>query len=175
MATHSEFLAWKIPWAEETGRLQSMGLQTVRCNWACSTKSRVHQNHAGGLVTTEMTGPNPQSVSFSRSKMGPEMSTSHGFWGDANAAGPRTTAVEPDLPSWNTCGNLCAVDSVMSDSLRPYGLQPTRLLCPWDSPDKNPGVDCHALLQGIFQTQGSNLHLLSLLHQQAVSLPLVGI
>ena len=29
--------------------------------------------------------------------------------------------------------------SVMSDSLQPYGLQPTRLLCPWDSPSKNTG------------------------------------
>ena len=28
-------------------------------------------------------------------------------------------------------------------------LQPTRLLCPWDSPGKNPGVGSHALLQGI--------------------------
>ena len=28
----------------------------------------------------------------------------------------------------------------MPDSLRPYGLQPTRLLCPWDSPGKNTGV-----------------------------------
>ena len=35
-----------------------------------------------------------------------------------------------------------------------YGLQPTRLLCPWDSPGKNTGVGCHALLQGIFPTQG---------------------
>ena len=34
--------------------------------------------------------------------------------------------------------------------------------CPWDSPGKNTGMDCHALLQGIFPTQGSNLHLLSL-------------
>ena len=50
--------------------------------------------------------------------------------------------------------------SVVSDSLRPYGLQPARLLCPWDSPDKNTRVDCCALLQGIFLTQGSNLHLL---------------
>ena len=33
-------------------------------------------------------------------------------------------------------------------------------LCPWDSPDKNTGVDCHALLQGIFLTQGSNRHLM---------------
>ena len=28
MATHSSFLAWKIPWAEEPGGLQSMGLQS---------------------------------------------------------------------------------------------------------------------------------------------------
>ena len=32
MATHSSILAWKIPWTEEPGRLQSMGLQRVRHN-----------------------------------------------------------------------------------------------------------------------------------------------
>ena len=37
-----------------------------------------------------------------------------------------------------------------------------RVLCPWDSPGKNTGVDCHTLLQGIFLTQGSNLSLLGL-------------
>ena len=36
----------------------------------------------------------------------------------------------------------------MSDSLQLYGLQPTRLLCPWYSPGKKTGVGCHALLQG---------------------------
>ena len=36
--------------------------------------------------------------------------------------------------------------------------------CPWDSPGKNTGVGCHALLQGIFLSQGLNLRLLSLLH-----------
>ena len=35
----------------------------------------------------------------------------------------------------------------MSDSVRPHGRQPTRLLCPWDSPGKNTGVGCHFLLQ----------------------------
>ena len=30
MATHSSILAWEIPWTEEPGRLQSMGLQRVR-------------------------------------------------------------------------------------------------------------------------------------------------
>ena len=36
--------------------------------------------------------------------------------------------------------------SVVSDSLRPHGLQPTRLLRPWDPPGKSAGVGCHYLL-----------------------------
>ena len=36
--------------------------------------------------------------------------------------------------------------SFVSDSLQPHGLEPTRLLCPWDSPGKNTGVGGHALL-----------------------------
>ena len=35
----------------------------------------------------------------------------------------------------------------MSNSVRPHGLQPTRLLRPWDSPGNNTGVGCHFLLQ----------------------------
>ena len=58
----------------------------------------------------------------------------------------------------------------MSDSLRPHGLKPARLLCPWDSPGKDTGVGCHALLQGIFPARGLNLCLLCLLHWQAGSL-----
>ena len=34
-------------------------------------------------------------------------------------------------------------------TLRPHRRQPTRLLCPWDSPGKNTGVGCHFLLQCI--------------------------
>ena len=37
--------------------------------------------------------------------------------------------------------------SVVSDSQRPHGLQPTRLLHPWDFPDKSTGVGCHCLLR----------------------------
>ena len=61
--------------------------------------------------------------------------------------------------------------SVMSNSLRPHGLQPARLLRPWDFSGKNTGVACHFLLQGIFPTQGSNS---CLLHGQVDSLPLQG-
>ena len=42
-----------------------------------------------------------------------------------------------------------AVTSVVSDSVRPHGRQPTRLPRPWDSPGKNTGVGCHFLLQCI--------------------------
>ena len=54
----------------------------------------------------------------------------------------------------------CQVASVVSDSMRPHRRQPTRLPHPWDSPGKNTRVGCHALLQGIFPTQGSNPGLL---------------
>ena len=54
--------------------------------------------------------------------------------------------------------------SVVSNSLRPHVLWPARLLCPWNSPGKNPVVGCHFLLQGTFSTQVSNLGLLCLLH-----------
>ena len=51
---------------------------------------------------------------------------------------PSWTLLPPPSPyKWN--------HSVVSDSLQPHGLQPTRLLCPWDSPGKNTGVGCHFL------------------------------
>ena len=50
--------------------------------------------------------------------------------------------------------------SVVFDSLRPRGLKPTKLLCPWNYPGKNTGVGCDFLLQGIFLTQGSHSGLL---------------
>ena len=50
--------------------------------------------------------------------------------------------------------------SVMSDSLQFHGLQPTKLLCPWNSAGKNTRVGSHSLLQGIFSPQESNPGLL---------------
>ena len=41
----------------------------------------------------------------------------------------------------------------LSDSVWPYGPQPTRLLCPWNFPGKNTGGGCHFLLQVIFPTR----------------------
>ena len=82
----------------------------------------------------------------------------------ASQGGPLGKAVTCRL-----CVGACIVSAV-----RPRGLWPARLLCPWDSPGKNTGVGCHLLLQGIFPTQGSTPSLPGLLHWHwpADSLPL---
>ena len=53
---------------------------------------------------------------------------------------------------WKAC-YMCLI---LSNSLWPRGLQPARLLCPWNFPGKNTGVGYHALLQKIFPTQELN-------------------
>ena len=45
----------------------------------------------------------------------------------------------------------------MSDSQRPLGLQPTRLLHPWDFPDKSTGVGCHYLLRNLAEEREKSL------------------
>ena len=45
------------------------------------------------------------------------------------------------------CTCVCSVTSV-AESLQPHRLQPSRLLCPWDSPGTNTEVGCHGLLHG---------------------------
>ena len=81
---------------------------------------------------------------------------------------PLSRIISWSLPKF-TYMHECSVASAVSDSERPHGLQPARLLCPWGSPGKNTRVGCHFLLQGIFQTQGLNL---CLLYWQGDSLPL---
>ena len=42
MATHSSILAWRIPWTEEPGGLQSVGSQRVRHDWLIHTHTHTH-------------------------------------------------------------------------------------------------------------------------------------
>ena len=44
MATHSSILAWRIPWTEQPGRLQSMGSQRVKHNWATQHTLIIYPN-----------------------------------------------------------------------------------------------------------------------------------
>ena len=77
----------------------------------------------------------------------------------------------PEQSLWpKLFGNACCVASVVSDALRPYGCSPPGSSVRGNPIGKNTAVGHHALLQGILPTQGSNPHLLRLLHQQAGSL-----
>ena len=62
-------------------------------------------------------------------------------------------AEKTESVSVRTCA--CSVAQACA-TLWPDGLQPARLLCPQDSPGKNTGGGCRALLQGILPTQGLN-------------------
>ena len=81
----------------------------------------------------------------------------------ANAGDSRDGEFDPwvqgvsELDTVEQLSPQCVLSTlVVSDSLQPHGLQPARLICPWDSPGKNTGVGGHSrgipLLQGIFQT-----------------------
>ena len=51
MAAHSNILAWRIPWTEEPGGLQSMGLQTVRHNWVTNASHFNMMNRLNNHLT----------------------------------------------------------------------------------------------------------------------------
>ena len=79
-----------------------------------------------------------------------------------------TTSVRPLTAGlWGgarCCAQLCL-------TLQPRGLQPARLLRPWAFPDKNTGVGCPFLLQGIFSVQGWTRVYLCLLHCRWILVP----
>ena len=82
----------------------------------------------------------------------PPTSTPTGMHPLAHIPPPPTQLPMPFTPVHaQSCLTLWTVET--------HGLYPVRLFhpCPWDSPGKNTGVDCHVLLQGIFLTQGGSL------------------
>ena len=54
MATHSSILAWRIPWTEEPGGLQSMGLQRVGHDWATSLSLSAHPTKEKNIMKTSL-------------------------------------------------------------------------------------------------------------------------
>ena len=90
-------------------------------------------------------------------------------WAEAKACGLGSSEMWPG-PRPLCCATPCGASRPAVSDSETRGLQPAGLLCPWDSPGRNTGVGCHALLQGtlIFSTQGSNP---GLLHRQADSSP----
>ena len=56
MTTHSSLLAWKVPWTEEPGELQSIGLQRVGYDWAC-THTSIYSSVVLGTLLAPATCP----------------------------------------------------------------------------------------------------------------------
>ena len=122
----------------------------------------------------------PSSASYGTIEAGKVIS----LWRECSLANTRFGARESDfrlLTSRNVREKMSTVLTHCACKLNHFSCvqlfatpeDPTRFLCPWDSPGKNTGVGCHDLLQGISLTQGLNPHLLCLLHRQVSSLPLV--
>ena len=165
MAPHSSTVAWKIPWTEEPGGLPSLGSHRVRHDWSdlavAAAGSSVHGDSPGkntgvgslsllqGIFPTQES--NQGSPALQADSLPSELPGKPGVWLPGSFIDPESVRC-----------------SVVSNSLRPHELWPSRLLCPWDFPGKNTGVGCHFLLQGIFLTQGLNS---GLLHCRQIFLP----
>ena len=103
---------------------------------------------------TQLSGGSPPSSAppnawCSDSKQGGKKKNPPGHWG--TSSGSIFTHI------W--CGKV-KVWVALSCLILCNPMEPARLLCPWNSPDKNTGVGSHSLLQGIFLTQGLNTGLL---------------
>ena len=118
MATHSSLLAGKSPQTEDPGRLQFMGSQKVRYDWAPWSIS-AEQEEGMNAFFFPSRYHNLASYTLDSHLVLPS---------------PRTPTPPP-----------VQAHSVVSNSLWPHGLEPTRLLCPRDSPGKNTGVGTFSL------------------------------
>ena len=140
MAPYSNTLAWRIPGTGEPGGLPSMGSHRVGHDWSDLAA-------AAAAVGVESI----QSICQHISEQLP--------W-------ERMVMANFVLLDWAMVSRslikhysgffcegvfvcVCVSCSVVSNSLQPHGLWPTRLLCPWDFPGKNTGVGCHFLLQRV--------------------------
>ena len=141
MATHSSVLAWRIPGTGDPGGLLSLGWHRVGHDWRYLAAAAARKG----------------KLRLSVLKL---------YWAGMILLGQDRIIATQDISSfWHSLLTDLKVDlgeseigshSVVSDSVRPHGLESTRLLCPWNSPGKNTGVGHHALLQRIFLIQGLN-------------------
>ena len=172
MATCSSVLAWRIPGMGEPGGLPSMGSHRVGHNWsdlAVAVKAMVFPVVMYGCESWTVKKAEcwridtfelwcwrrllrvPWTARISNQsilkEINPEYYTRlpHPWDSPGKNTGVgchfllQFVKVKSESEKWKWS------PSVMSDSLRPHGRQPTRLLCPWDFPGKSTGVGCHCL------------------------------
>ena len=117
------------------------------------------QKYWSGLLPFPLPGDIPDPGIKPTSLMSPALAD--GFF-TTSATWEAQVSAESESEVTQSCPILCDPWTIA------YKVPP-----PWNYPGESTGVRSHFLLQGIFPTQGSNLHLLCLLHWQAGSLPIV--
>ena len=135
MATHSSILAWRIPWTEEPGGLQSIVSQGVRHNW-----SDLACMHAQEFPAKW--GSRYKKRSSHHSKCNQRNKQRRSTQPILKAQKELLVETRPGLSEAiikKSTNNKCSV--------WPHRQKPTRLPHPWDSAGKNTGVGCHFLLQ----------------------------
>ena len=201
MATHSSTLAWKIPWTEEPGRLQSMGLLRVGHDLATSLPlfTFMHWRRKWQPTPVFLPGESQRWGSLVADVYGVAQS-----WTQlkrlSSSSNDYPVSVISTLLCWpfvknnwnNNSKHICMAFPGSRQSLNTSYVGSFWILsqsCPtlWDPMDCNsPASSVHGISQirilqwvalsyprGILPTQGSNSSLLRLLHWQAYSLPLV--
>ena len=145
MATHSSILAWRIPWTEEPGGLQSMGSQRVRHDQAWRT-------HRGPESPTEES----QQWLLSISPQGRTRHREHGYGprSRAAAAPPHPQRWAPDTVASGLCSQWAKARTLLSClqvfllDIRPPGSQ-RRFL---DPPPLSRSVSCFSFLKRLVST-----------------------
>ena len=149
MATHSSILAWKIPWMEKPGRLQSMGSQRVGHDWVTSLtqkeqgKEELYKIKVCVIFFLCI-------ISLLLLRMSDIYSFQNIFWFKKK---------KKPLFFLMVLMKVSVSHLVESNSLQPPELGPARLLHPWNSLDQNTGVGSYSFLQGIFHCRQSLYHL----------------
>ena len=102
LATHCSTLAWKIPWTEEPGRLQSMGLQRVGHNWATSLHFFTH-----GLKRREIRNSNNTKAYTVKGNLTREAQE---YWSGSpipSPADPLDPGIKPGSPTLQADSYIC--------------------------------------------------------------------
>ena len=125
IATHSSILAWKISWSEGPDGYSPWGSKESEMT------EHTHTYSAAKLLQSCLTLCDPRDSS-------PPGSPVPGIL--------QARTLEWVAISFSNAWKWKWSRSVVSDFSWPHGLQPTRLLRPWDFPGKSTGVGCHCLL-----------------------------
>ena len=143
MATHSSTLAWKIPWTEEPGRLQSMGSHRVGHDWVTSLSLFTFMHWRRKWQPTPVLLPGESQGQGSSEGCSP--------WGRTESDTTQVTAAA--AACW-VIVRVCPVTQLCPTLCDAVDCSPPASSVTWDSPRKNIRMSCHFLLQGTIRTQG---------------------